>query len=156
MAGTRDDKRQKLMNRAKTKTIYRRGATILAALAVLALSACATTPGGDDKRVVDRAQARWDAVISGDLETAYTYYSPGYRSAASVIDYAVEMRTRRVAYTSAKYVSHECEEARCTVKFHVGFRVPAPVPGMTVFDSKQMVDDTWIRTDGKWWYLPKN
>ena len=29
-------------------------------------------------------------------------------------------------------------------------------PGMTVFDSKQMVDDTWIRTDGKWWYLPKN
>jgi hypothetical protein len=129
---------------------------LLAVFAVLLLAGCAVNPAAQEQKVLDRAQARWDAVIAGDLESAYTYYSPGYRSATSVIDFAVEMRTRRVRYTSAKYVSHECGEARCTVKFLVGFRIPAPVPGMTVFDSTQLIEDTWVRTDGKWWYLPNN
>ena len=136
-----------------SRKLFRNG--WLAILAVFALTACAVNPASQEQKVLDRAQARWDAVIAGDFETAYDFYSPGYRSGTSLIDYIVEMRTRRVAYTSAEYVSHECEEARCTVKFHVGFRIPAPVPGMTVFDSNQMIDDIWIRNDGKWWYLPK-
>ena len=140
--------------------VYRRiqsalSGALITGLAVLLLGGCALNPASQEQRVVDRAQARWDAITTGDLETAYTYYSPGYRSTMSVIDFAVEIRTRRVAYTSAKYVSHQCEEARCTIKFLVGFRVPAPVPGMTVFDSTQQIEDTWIKTEGKWWYLPE-
>ena len=142
------------MNRAKTKTTYRRGATILAALAVLALSACATTPGGDDKRVVDRAQARWNAITGNELEAAYEYYSPGYRSATSLIDFGTEIRLRKVRYTNAEYLDHQCEESRCTVRFMVGYRVFAPVPGMRQFDGKQVVEDTWVKTSGEWWYLP--
>ena len=140
--------------------VYRRiqsalSGALLTVLAALLLGGCALNPAAQEQKVVDRAQARWDAVIARDLETAYTYYSPGYRSATSVIDFAVELSTSRVAHTSAEYVSHECHEARCEVKFSVGFRVPAPVPGMTVFNSKQMIEDTWVRTDGNWWYLPK-
>jgi len=119
------------------------------------LAGCATGPAARDQQVVERAQARWDATIARDIETAYTYYSPGYRSGTSLVDFAIEMSQRRVNYTSAEYVSHECDEARCTVKFNVGFRVLAAVPGMPVFDSRQMVDDTWILSGGKWWYLPK-
>jgi len=130
--------------------------SLLTVLTVLLLAGCAVNPASQEQKIVDRAQARWDAIIAGDHESAYAYYSPGYRSATSVIDFAVEMRTRRVGYTSAKYVSHECGEARCTIKFLVGFRVPAPIPGMTVFDSTQLIEDTWVRTDGKWWYLPNN
>ena len=138
------------------RLIPNRLSRLLTVFAVLLLAGCAVNPAAQEQKVLDRAQARWDAVIAGDLESAYAYYSPGYRSATSVIDFAVEIRTRRVGYTSAKYVSHECGEARCTIKFLVGFRVPAPIPGMTVFDSTQLIEDTWVRTDGKWWYLPNN
>jgi hypothetical protein len=126
---------------------------ILPAVGVLALAACATAPKTDP--VVERAQARWDAVIAGDLETAYTYYSPGYRSSTSLIDYGVEMRTRKLRWTSAAYKSHSCEGDRCELHFDVAFRVPRPVPGLTVYDGSDEVEETWIRSDGQWWYLPK-
>jgi len=142
------------MNRAKTKTTHRRGVTILAALAALALSACATTPGGDDRRVVERAEARWDAIVTDKLEEAYEYYSPGYRSSTSLINFGTEMRLRKVRYISAEYLDHQCEQSRCTVRFTVGYRVFAPVPGMRQFDGQQVVEDTWVKTSGEWWYLP--
>lgn len=119
--------------------MFRRSALIFAALATLALSACATTPAGDDKRVVDRAQARWDAITGNELEEAYEYYSPGYRSTTSLIDFATGVRLRKVTYTSAEYLDHQCEQSRCTVRFTVGFRVIAPVPGMTRYDGKQVI-----------------
>lgn len=128
-------------------------ARLLALAAVLALTACATAPKTDP--VVERAQARWDALVAGDLETAYTYYSPGYRSSASLIDFGVEMRTRKVRWTSAAYKDHSCDGDRCEVRFDISFRVPRPVPGLSVYDGTDTVEDTWIRSDGQWWYLPK-
>ena len=136
------------------QNMYRRGALLLATLALLALSACATTPSGDDKRVTDRAQERWDAVVNDQLEEAYEYYSPGYRSATSLIDFGTEMRLRKLRYISAEYLDHECEQSRCTVRFMIGYRVFAPVPGLIQYDGQQMVEDTWVRTSGEWWYLP--
>jgi hypothetical protein len=94
-------------------------------------------------------------VASGDLETAYTYFTPGYRSTTSLIDYGVEAATRKVQYTSAEYLDHSCEESRCTVRFMVGFQVFAPVPGMKSYEGRQVAEDTWVKTSGEWWYLPK-
>ena len=127
-------------------------ARVLPAVAMLALAACASVPKTDP--VVERAQARWDALIAGNLEMAYTFYSPGYRSGTSLIDFGVDMRTRKVQWTSATYRSHTCDGDRCKVLFDVGFRVPRPVPGLNVYDGKDTVEDTWIRSNGQWWYLP--
>lgn len=125
------------------------------ALSTFWLSACAVTPSSESDIVVERAQARWDAVTSNDLETAYTYYSPGFRSANSLIDYGVSMRMRKVAWTSATYLEHDCEESRCLVRFEVGFKVANPVPGVSVYESTSKVEDTWIKTNSQWWYLPE-
>ncbi|NNL04698.1 MAG: hypothetical protein HKO85_05365 [Xanthomonadales bacterium] len=125
------------------------------AFLVALLSSCASAPKDEDGVVVKRAQERWEAVVTGDLETAYTYFAPGYRSSHSLIDYGVLMRTRKVTYISAEYMDHSCEERRCIVRFRLGFRVFAPVPGMTKYDGMQVVEDTWIKTSGEWWYLPK-
>ncbi len=132
---------------------FRLLAQCLVVATALTLAACATAPKTDP--VVARAQARWDALVAGDLETAYTYYSPGYRSSTSLIDFGVEMRTRKVRWTTATYKSHECDGDRCEVHFDVAFRVPRPVPGLSVYDGTDEVEDTWIRSDGQWWYLPK-
>ena len=130
----------------------------IAGMVVLAvmLGGCASSPKSDDEIVIERAQARWDAVAAWDLETAYTYFSPGFRSSHSLIDFGVSQRLRRVHYTSANYLEHSCEASRCLLKFKVGFKVNNPVPGASVFESASTIEDTWIKTDGQWWYLPKN
>jgi hypothetical protein len=127
---------------------------LLLALWLLTLSACATLEP-QTEAVVERAQAHWDAVLAGDLETAYTYYSPGFRSSHSLIDYGVAMRTRRVNWTAATYKDHECEESRCTVRFDGVYRVIKPVPGLSEWESKALIEDTWVKVDGEWWYLPE-
>ena len=128
---------------------------LAAVLISVLISACAATKPAQHP-VVDRAEARWNALISGKLETAYALYSPGYRSAHSLIDFGVEMRTRRVQWTSAEYLEHDCDETRCKVKFKLGFRVRGALPGIDAFDSFQHVEDSWIKTGGQWWYLPEN
>ncbi len=124
-------------------------------LVILLLSACATTDTPGTESIAERAQARWDALLSGDLETAYSYYSPGYRSTTSVIDFGVELRTRRVRWTSAEYREHSCEPNRCSVAFDIGFLVPKAVPGVDEFKGKSVIEETWIKSAGEWWFLPE-
>lgn len=132
---------------------------LLALLGVLMfslLSACATSGSGPEKeKIENRAQARWDALLAGDVETAYGYFSPGYRSSVSLIDYAVELRMRRVNWTSAAYKEHSCENKTCDVKFTVGYKIVRALPGVPTFESQSIVDERWIQIDGQWWYLPQ-
>lgn len=120
-------------------------------------SACAgkaPVPESPEVSIAERAQHRWDALLGGDFETAYGFYSPGYRSTRSMIDLAFEYRLRRVGWTSAQYKEHRCAENACTVIFDMGFTVAMPVPGLNKWDGKQTVKEKWIKTGGQWWFLP--
>lgn len=117
------------------------------------VSACAGNPPEGDP-VRERAQLRWDSILSRDLDTAYSLYSPGYRSTTSRVDFEIHLRMQRVRWTSAEYLSRECENDRCIVKFKVSFAVNQPVPGVSVFESSSNVDETWVKIDGEWWYVP--
>ena len=119
------------------------------------LTACATPPGSAGDTIEKRAQDRWDALLAGDYETAYSFYSPGFRSTRSVVDFTIGIRSRRVRWTSAEYMEHSCLENSCTVIFNVGFTVNKPVPGMKKFDGSNTVEEKWVKTEGQWWYLPK-
>ena len=119
------------------------------------LTACATAPESAGDVVIKRAQDRWDALLAGDYETAYGYYSPGYRSTTSMIDLAIKIRSQRVQWVSAEYKDHSCEESVCTVNFLVGFKIVKPVRGMKTWENSAMVDEQWVKTEGQWWYLPK-
>ena len=155
-----------MMNMAMNKKVFDNSGTATAArglllaflgiLIVSLLSACATSgsrPG--EEKVEDRAQERWDALFAGDIETAYGYFSPGYRSSVSLIDYGVELRMRRVQWTSATYQEHSCQNKTCDVKFKVGYKIVRALPGVPTFESQSAVDERWIQTDGQWWYLPQ-
>ena len=125
------------------------------ALCLPLLAACASTPAARDKLIEQRAQARWDALLARDYETAYSYLSPGYRSTTSVTDFEIGVRARRVQYISAEYRSHSCEEAVCTVQIMVGYRVVRPVVGLPEWKSTSLVEERWINSDGGWWFLPE-
>ena len=121
----------------------------------LALSACTTSPEVRDRAIQERAQARWDALLAGDFIAAYQYLSPGYRSTTSATDFEISFRTRRVQYISAEYKSHACEETACTVQMMVGYRVVRPVAGLPEWKSNSLIEERWINSDGKWWFLPE-
>jgi hypothetical protein len=131
-------------------------AIMLGALFFAGCASQATTPESSPESVAVRAQNRWDALLAGDFETAYSYYSPGYRSTTSVVDYAVGIKLRRVRWTSAEHLEQDCSENTCTVRFRVGYSVIGPVPGVDKFDGSNFQTEKWVKTDGQWWYLPKS
>ena len=139
----------------KNKIAVKPFVTVLVLLAVMLLSACATTPASPEDIVKERAQARWDALLNGDFATAYSYLSPGYRSATTVVDFEIGMRMRKIQYRTAEFQGHSCEKNVCTVRFKVGYQVAKPVPGMAEWKSDSIVSEQWIKSDGEWWFLPQ-
>ena len=133
---------------------FRRSARALMLVALAAVAAsCATSPTQKDP-MLERAQARWDAIIARDYDAAYALYSPGYRSATTRTDFEIELRSRRITWRSAIYRDHSCEGQVCTVTFDVKYLAPRPVPGLDKWEGKSAIDDTWIRASGEWWYVP--
>lgn len=126
--------------------------TVLFVLAML--SACAANPAAEND-VAERAQARWNALLAEDYETARSYYSPGYRSAKSAVDLGIDIRTRKVKYRSATYKDQNCEKDTCTVRMEIGYEVTRPVPGLAKWESKSIVSEKWLKSDGQWWFLPQ-
>ena len=131
-------------------------------ISVLLLAACAATsvsPGKEpsaskDDIVVQRAKSRWAAILERDLETAYTYYSPGFRSTASVVDFMFQQRSRRVKWESAEYLSHDCNGDSCKVKFKTGFKIEKAIPGMDTYHGFDDIEESWVKTQGEWWFVP--
>jgi len=65
-----------------------------------------------------------------------------------------KQRARRVKWESAEYKSHSCTETACKVDFKTGFRIDKAVPGMDVYHGFDNVEETWVKTDNQWWYVP--
>ena len=127
---------------------------LAALLGALLLGACATT-GGSTNAVEARAQSRWDAILSNDLDTAYQFYSPGYRTATSRVDFEIAMRLRRIQWTAADVLESSCEADLCKITTLVSYEITKPLPGVPVWKSKQKVTERWVRTEGQWWYVPE-
>lgn len=121
---------------------------------LLLLSACAA-PAIKQSTIEERVNARWNALLTGDLAGAYEYLSPGYRSSVSSLQYQRMMLLQQIKYTSAKYVSSECEQTTCNVKVFVGFTVYGAVPGVKSFDGTRNIDESWVLVDGNWYMVPE-
>jgi hypothetical protein len=134
-------------------------ASFLVVLIAVLLSACAGTvpekPDAAVDPVVERAKARWEAILSRNYADAYALYSPGYRSTVSATDFEIGLRLRRVRWVSSEYQRHECKKDSCVVTFRVGFRAASPVPGLDSWSGYDLIEDQWVKTGGEWWYLPE-
>ena len=121
----------------------------------LFLSACATSQTAD-ALVMERAQARWDALLARDWDTAYSYFSPGYRSSHSRVDFEIAVRSRKVRWDSAEVKEISCEADVCTVTTLIGYEVVGAVPGVPRWENRKNLPERWVRTDGQWWFLPES
>jgi len=134
--------------------LTKRSLTALAAIcAALLLSACAAT-GKKTETIEERVNGRWAALLGNDIEGAYKYLTPGYRTSVSLQQYQRTLENRRVKWTSAKYVKSNCDESTCAVQVNVGFTVSGALPGVKSMSSSQYTDETWVLVDGKWYMVP--
>lgn len=99
-----------------------------------------------EEQVRERAQAWADALLEGDLQGAYRYTSPSYRSYASVGAYHARVQgTAR--WDKAEVETVECPtEHLCEVTFLLEY------PGLrgdgTVRRSRSY---KWVESQGGWW-----
>jgi hypothetical protein len=137
--------------------VWRQTGRLAAVLvAVLGLASCAVSPIGDGNSgaatpeaaraaVESRVNARWAALIKGDLEAAYAYLSPASRQALTFEQF--KKVTRKEGFRDAKIRSIDCDAGACTVKLWL------------TYDHRLMkgvqtpIEEAWVFDKGQAWYV---
>jgi len=121
-------------------------ATVLVAVSAV-FAGCATVAKGPpaEEIVKDRAQARWNALVQGDVKTAYGYYTPGTRQTLSLADFAAGMKMgfwKKVTVDKVECGSPDRCEVSTTIEYEYrGQRVQSP--------SREL----WIHEGSDWWLV---
>ncbi len=124
--------------------------------AVIAVAGCAgfggvtkdSSPEAKRAAVTERVNARWAALIKGDMDTAYTFFSPATRQLLTLGTY--RQQARGSGFRKAEISSVTCEAEVCQVAVVV------------TLDLRQMsglqstVDETWVLDNGQYWYTWRN
>lgn len=112
------------------------------------LTACATLDSRPSPEVVkERAQARWNALVSGNPNAAYAYFSPTVRQTLKAEDYASSVKKgfwKSVTVDRVECSNADLCTAHATIEYeYKGGRVKTPLR------------ETWIREGQNWWYALK-
>jgi hypothetical protein len=135
-----------------TKKVY--FAKIGFVLGALALVGCGAVKKEEDASVIkEKSVQRWDLLIAHQPEKAYDLLSPGYRQTKDRESYAKEMAARPVRWSKVQYTSQDCAADVCKVHLTVDYSLNMGGPAGEVKSSSFLVE-TWVKSDGKWWYLP--
>ncbi|MBK8742484.1 MAG: hypothetical protein IPM02_24675 [Betaproteobacteria bacterium] len=123
--------------------------------AVLVLSACATVPREHsastyagkslEDQVRERAVKRWEALIHGDLDSAYGYFSRATRETYPIELYRAKMRPGM--WREAKVDSVKCVDSVCEVT------VTITLDHNRLKGVVTPVAERWIIQDGLAWYV---
>lgn len=125
----------------------------LMACGLVLLSACTTT-SSKSEGIEERVNARWNALLTGDLAGAYEYLSPGFRSSVSSLDYQRSLLLKKVRWEGGEYIESECDDTTCNVTVLLQYRVAGALPGVRSYEGKQQVTETWIKIDNVWYLVP--
>jgi hypothetical protein len=119
--------------------------------AALILVGCAS-PGASPQTPVEitmeRAQARWNALLKRDWPTAYGYLTSGYRATVSIDRYGGQF-TGPLQWEGAKAQGAQCEPTRCVVTVELVFRLM--LAGHRDRKSSTFIEEIWLLEDGQWY-----
>jgi hypothetical protein len=119
-------------------------------LLALGLAGCAgisvdSSPQAKQRLVAERAQARWQVLMKGDVEGAYQFLSVGSKAVTSLDVYKAKIRPGM--WREAKVEKVECEAEICKVLMQI------------TYDTRRMrgiqtpLDESWIIENGSAWYI---
>jgi hypothetical protein len=134
-------------------SITRRLSLITLVAAGSLLSACASFQTKPEDAVTQRANARWEALVKGDMAKAYTYSTPGFRAVVDVEGF--KGRTGIAGrWRSAQVVNVTCDTPeRCKAVIKLEFSTL--IPGFSKDRMITHIDETWLLEDGQWWMFQK-
>ena len=126
---------------------------LLGAWLAASLAGCASMSGGGkdlapeakQALVTERINARWNALIKGDLDQAYTFMSAGSREAMPLELYKVKIKPG--AWRAVKVDSMQCEAEICQAKMTLTYDHRMMKGIQTPFE------ETWILEKGNAWYV---
>jgi len=125
--------------------------SVTVSLALLGLAGCATVltasapPEAKQKVVAERAEARWQALIKGDLNAAYTYLSEGSKATTPLAAYKANIKPG--LWRGAKVDKVECEAEVCKVTMLITYDTPR-MKGI-----ETPLPESWIIEKGSAWYV---
>jgi hypothetical protein len=106
------------------------------------------TPAAEKQAAVGkRAEERWQALIRGDFEAAYAYYTPASREVVRAADFAARMS--RFPYRSIKVEKVECEGEVCTASLTIAYDHPA----MNMTNIPTLLEEKWVIERGQAWLV---
>jgi hypothetical protein len=115
------------------------------------LVACATTTREAstaktlEDRVKERAAKRWEALIGGDLDTAYGFFSKATKNTYPLELYRVKMRPG--LWREARVDTVKCSDEICDVT------VILTIDHARIKGIVTPVAERWIIQDGQAWYV---
>jgi len=95
--------------------------------------------------VTERVNARWAALIKGDVDAAYTFLSPASREIMSLAAYKAQ--ARGTGFREVRIQKVSCEAEVCKVGI------------MLTYDHRLMkglmtpIEETWVIDQGQVWYV---
>ncbi|HUX29413.1 MAG TPA: hypothetical protein VMV78_02165 [Thiobacillus sp.] len=99
-----------------------------------------------------RAEARWDALIKGDIEKAYVHTTPEYRAVVNLQQYKGKYG-RVLDWQGARVVDISYDVPTvATVSVEVTYRVGLPGMGGEVIETQKVISEKWIYKNREWWY----
>ena len=129
---------------------------VFSAAAGLWLAACAGMPGGGglskesplearQAAVTQRVNARWAALVKGDVAESYQFLSPASREVTTLEQYRA--RTRSGGFREAAVDKVDCEAEICRVTLRL------------TYDHRLMkgivtpIEETWVLEQGQFWLV---
>jgi hypothetical protein len=133
--------------------ITRRLSLITLVAAGTLLGACASLQTKPEDTVTQRANARWQALIKGDMAKAYAYSTPSFRAVVDVEGF--KGRTGIAGrWHAVQVVNVTCDTPeRC--KAIVKLEFSTLIPGRAKDRINTHIDETWLLEDGQWWIFQK-
>jgi hypothetical protein len=102
--------------------------------------------------VKERSQARWQALIKGDLDAAYAYLSPASKAVTPIEVYRRQVRPG--LWREVKIDSVECESELCSVKLQLTYDIPrGPMSPKSVKGLETPVTERWVIENGSAWFM---
>ena len=126
----------------------------LLSLMFLIISGCASfVQRSPEEIVMQRVNERWDALIAGRLETAYTYETPEYRELYPFAEYRNTIRGVG-AWQKVEIENIECLKEKCIADILIYVKIKIGM-GFGVVESDARAKENWIHhsTDGQWYHI---
>ena len=143
---------------SESRSVFARAG--LACVTLWALSGCAALQSNDGERwqesqrpvLTARAEARWSALIKGDIENAYMYTTPEYRAVVNLQQYKGKYG-RVLDWRGARVVDIGYDVPTvATVSVEVTYRVGLPGTGGELIETQKAISEKWMYKNREWWY----